>query len=150
MRTILTFITFLLLLIPLGVSAQTRRTITPPEFEGQGSDRVPFSPGLLDGNTLYVSGQIGADLHTRTIPNDFEAEVRTCFENIRIVLQAAGMDYENIDFVQVYLVNMDQFARMNAVYASIIKSPRPARVTVGVTQLAVPKAHIEISVIARK
>lgn len=150
MKTIRYCVVFLVLFIPLGVSAQTRKVITPPEFRGQGSDRVPFSPGVLDGNTLYVSGQIGADLSTRKIPDDFDSEVRTCLQNIRIVLKAAGMDYANIDFVQVFLVNMDQFQRMNAVYASIIKSPRPARVTVGVTQLAVPNAHIEISIIARK
>ncbi|MBZ5537867.1 MAG: RidA family protein [Acidobacteriia bacterium] len=150
MRTILYYIAFLLLLIPFVASGQSRRAIAPPEFEGQGSDRVPFSPGILDGNTLYVSGQIGVDLHNRKIPDEFEAEVRTCLQNIRIVLKAAGMDYGNIDFVQVYLVNMDQFTRMNAVYASMIKSPRPARVTAGVTQLAVPNAHIEISVIAHK
>lgn len=150
MRTILCYTAFLMLLIPLATSGQTRRAITPPEFEGQGSDRVPFSPGILVGDTLYVSGQIGVDLRTRKIPDDFEAEIKTCLQNIRIVLKAAGMDYENIDSVQVYLVNMDHFARMNAVYASMIKPPRPARATVGVTQLAVPNAHIEISAIAHK
>ncbi len=140
----------LLLFIPLASPAQTRKAIVPPEFQGQGSDQVPFSPGILDGDTLYVSGEIGANLHTRKIPSDFGEEVKTCLENIRIVLKAAGMDYPNIDFVQVYLVNMDQFKPMNEVYASIIKPPRPARVTVGVTRLAVPDAHIEITVIAHK
>jgi enamine deaminase RidA (YjgF/YER057c/UK114 family) len=52
--------------------------------------------------------------------------------------------------VQVYLTDIDLFSRMNAVYGSVFKEPRPARTTVGVTKLAAPAAHIEITVTARK
>jgi 2-iminobutanoate/2-iminopropanoate deaminase len=60
------------------------------------------------------------------------------------------MSFENAISVQVYLTDMDLFARMNAVYATYFKDPRPARTTVGVTRLAAAKAHIEITVTARK
>lgn len=134
----------------IALHAQERKVISPPEFGQQGSDRIPFSPGILDGNTLYVSGEIGADLKTRSIPSDFETEVKTCLQNIRLVLKAAGMDYSNVVFVQVYLTDMSRFQLMNEAYATVFKAPRPARVTVGVNALAVPNAHVEITVIARK
>ena len=97
-----------------------------------------------------MAGQIGADLKTRKIPDEFEAEVRTCLENIRVILKAANMDYADVDSVQVFLTDMSLFPRMNALYSSLFKAPRPARATVGVAALASPQAHIEIVVIARK
>jgi len=103
----------------------------------------------VDG-TLYVSGQIGQDLKTKQVPADFETEVKTVLANIGIVLKAAGMDYKDVVSVQVYLTDMDLFPRMNAVYTTVFKEPRPSRTTVGVTKLALPAAHIEVTVTARK
>ena len=103
----------------------------------------------MDG-TLYVSGQIGQDLKTKQIPADFETEVKTLLNNIGIVLKAAGMTYKDAVSVQVYLTDMELFPRMNAVYTTFFPDPRPSRTTVGVTKLAAPAAHIEITVTARK
>jgi 2-iminobutanoate/2-iminopropanoate deaminase len=64
-------------------------------------------------------------------------------------LKAGGMKYEDVVAVQVYLTDMDQFQRMNSVYTTIFKEPRPARTTVGISKLA-GGAHIEITVTARK
>lgn len=132
------------------LSAQQRKVISPPEFGNQGKDAIPFSPGILVGDTLYVSGEIGFDLHTGEIPKDFDAEVKACLDNIGIILKAAGMDYSDVVSAQVFLTDIAQFKRMNAVYASVFKMPRPARVTVGVSALAVPSAHIEIMVTAQR
>jgi 2-iminobutanoate/2-iminopropanoate deaminase len=141
----------LFLLIATGViSAQQRKVISPPEFGNQGKDAVPFSPGILVGDTLYVSGELGVDLKTGEIPKDFDAEVQACLDNVGIILKAAGMDYPDVVSAKVFLIDMTQFKRMNAVYASVFKIPRPARVTVGVTALAVPSAHIEIMVTAQR
>ena len=141
----------LFLLIATGViSAQQRKVISPPEFGNQGKDAIPFSPGILVGDTLYVSGELGVDLKSGEIPKDFDAEVRACLDNIGIILKAAGMDYPDVVSAQVFLTDMTQFKRMNAVYASVFKAPRPVRVTVGVTALAVPGAHIEIMVTAQR
>jgi 2-iminobutanoate/2-iminopropanoate deaminase len=139
----------LVLMATTVVSAQQRKVISPPEFGNQGKDAIPFSPGILVGDTLYVSGELGVDLHTGEIPKDFDAEVKACLDNIGIILKAGGMDYSDVVSAQVFLTDMTQFKRMNAVYASVFKTPRPARVTVGVTALAVPAAHIEITVTAR-
>jgi 2-iminobutanoate/2-iminopropanoate deaminase len=138
------------LLFTTSVNAE-KRVISPPEFSTAAGAPAPlFSPAVLVDGTLYASGQIGADLKTREVPAKFETEVKTCLDNIGTILKAAGMTYDDVVSVQVYLTDMDLFARMNAVYAKYFKVPRPSRATVGVTRLALPKAHIEISVTARK
>ena len=136
----------LLVLLALPLAAE-KKVIAPPEFEGGNPN---FSPGILVDGTLYVSGQIGQDLKTKQVPADFESEVKTLLGNIGIVLKAAGLTYKDVVSAQVYLTDMDLFPRMNAVYVTFFPDPRPSRTTVGVTKLAVPAAHIEITVTARK
>lgn len=127
-----------------------KRAIVPKEFaSGPGATGLPYSPGILIDGTLYVAGQVGRDPKTGQTPSDFESEVRTALDNAGLVLKAAGMGFEDVVAVQVYLTDMDLFPRMNAVYATFFKAPRPARTTVGVAKLVGP-AHIEITVTARK
>jgi len=128
-----------------------RKVIAPPELAPKpGAAAPPYSPAILSDGTLYISGQVGADLQTGQIPAAFEAEVKTCLDRIGIILKAAGMSFRDVVAVQIYLTDIDLFARMNAVYTSVFPEPRPARTTVGVTHLAAPTAHIEITVTARK
>lgn len=150
MRMLVTTIVILLGSFAMLQGHGDRSVIRPPEWGPTGPNALPFSPGILHGSTLYVSGEIGADVHTGKIPEDFETEMKTCLTNIQSILKAANMDYSNIDSVQVYLTDMDLYKRMNAVYSSMIQPPRPARVTVGVTRLAIPGTHVEISVIANR
>jgi len=147
------------LLLPLLLSAflltaaqaADRKAIVPPEFTpAAGAAAPPYSPGILADGTLYIAGQVGEDLKTHEVPADFEAEVKTCLDRVGIILKAAGMTFQNAMSVQVYLTDMDLFQRMNAVYVTYFKDPRPARTTVGVTRLASAKAHVEITVTARK
>jgi 2-iminobutanoate/2-iminopropanoate deaminase len=138
-------------LLLTAAPAADRKTIVPPEFApAAGAAAPPYSPGVLIDGTLYVAGQIGQDLKTQQIPDDFEAEVKTCLDRVGIILKAGGMSFQDAVSVQVYLTDMDLFARMNAVYTTYFKDPRPARTAVGVSRLASPKAHIEITVTARK
>jgi len=101
------------------------------------------------GDTLYVAGQTGNDPKTNAVPDEFEAEVKQCLENVGAVLKAGGADFSDVVAVTVYLTDMEMFPRMNAVYTTVFKDPRPTRTTVGVVKLA-GKAHIEITVVARK
>lgn len=133
------------LLLAVALAAAPKKVVQPKEFP----TGRPFSPAILAGGTLYVSGQIGIDLKSGKIPEQFEAEVKLCLENIGIILKAGGMEYEDVVAVQVYLTDMDQFQRMNSVYTTIFKEPRPTRTTVGVAKLA-GGAHIEITVTAKK
>ncbi len=122
-----------------------KRIIQPKEFAPGG----PFNPGVLVDGTLYVSGQIGRDLKTGKVPENFEAEVRQSLDSIGIVLREAKMNYADVVAVQVYLTDMNLFQRMNTIYTTYFKTDRPSRTTLGVTKLAVPGARIEITVTAR-
>jgi 2-iminobutanoate/2-iminopropanoate deaminase len=133
------------LLFTLPLLAQ-RKVVQPKEFPAG----KPFSPGILAGGTLYVAGQTGQDLKTSKIPDNFEVEVKQCLENIGLVLKEAKMDYGDVVSVQVYLTDITLFQRMNAVYMTYFKDPRPARTTVGVAKLAGAGAHVEITVTAHK
>src|ERR1700676_1851760 len=127
-----------------------KRAIAPKEFTaGPGAPGSPYSPGILIDGTLYVAGQVGRDLKTGQIPTDFESEVRNALDNAGLVIKAAGLGFEDAVAVQVYLTDMELFPRMNTVYATYFKDPRPARTTVGVAKL-VGTARIEITVTAKK
>lgn len=122
-----------------------KKIIQPKEFAAGG----PFSPAVLVDGTLYVSGQIGRDLRTQQVPADFDAEVRQVLDNIGIILKEAKMSYADVVSVQVYLTDMELFARMNAIYTTYFKTDRPSRTTVGIVKLAAPGARVEITVTAR-
>ena len=139
------------LLLTTALHADKRKVITPPELAPAAGAPAPlYSSGILIDDTLYIAGQVGQDPKTGDIPAAFEAEVKTCLDRVGYILKAAGMTFDNVVSVQVYLTDMDLFQRMNAVYGSVFKAPRPARTTVGVTKLASPKAHMEITVTAKK
>lgn len=110
---------------------------------------TPYSPGVLSGDTLYISGLQGTDPRTHGLPKDFPREVRNCLENVGRVLKEAGMTYSNVVSVQIFLDDMSQFPAVNAIYKNYFKDPMPSRTTVQVTKLSLG-AHIEIAAIARK
>jgi 2-iminobutanoate/2-iminopropanoate deaminase len=146
--TLLPIITFAL---ALATEAAEKKVIIPSDLAPKPGAPAPmFSPGILVDGTLYVSGQMGTDLKTREIPANFDDEVRNALNTVGLILKQAGMDYQDVVSVTVYLSDMELFAKMNTIYASYFKEPRPARATVGISKLASPQGHIEISVTARK
>lgn len=138
-------ILILSLLLAASAIAATKKVIQPKDFP---SGR-PFSPGILVDDTLYIAGQTGADLKTSQFPEDFDAEVKQCLDNIGLILKEAGMTFDDTVAVQVYLTDMTLFQRMNAIYTTYFKEPRPARTTVGVSKL-VGAARIEVTVTAHR
>src|SRR5213593_3631491 len=96
------------LLLSLPLLAE-KKVIQPKEFP----TGRPFSPGILADGTLYIAGQTGQDLKNGKIPDNFEAEVKQCLENIGLILKEAKMGFENAVAVQVYLTDMELFPRMN-------------------------------------
>ena len=136
---------FILILFLSSPALRTdRKTITPPGAKSGGN----WSHGILIDRTLYVSGMGGEDASGK-IPADFEAEVKQSLDNIDAVLKEAGMSQANVVSVQVYLTDVETFQRMNAVYTSYFKDPRPTRTTVVVAKL-VGAGRIEITATARK
>lgn len=132
-------------LLLAGCAIAQRRAVQPKEFP----TGRPFSPGVWAGDTLYVAGQIGSDLKTGKIPDSFEDEVKTCLNNIGVILKEGGLSFDDVVTVNVYLTDMALFPRMNAVYTTVFREPRPARTTVGVAGLA-GNAKIEITVTAHR
>jgi 2-iminobutanoate/2-iminopropanoate deaminase len=132
------------LLLAASLVAADKKVISPKD----AAKGRPFSPAILSGGTLYVSGQTGAD-KSGAYAEKFEDEVKQALDNVGEILKAGGFDFNDAVAVQVYLTDMDLFPKMNAVYTSVFQEPRPARTTVGVAKL-VGKARIEITVTARK
>lgn len=109
----------------------------------------PYSQAILKNNTLFVSGQLGIDPNTSTMPASFEEQTNLVFSNIKAILDAAGMGLSHIVKVSVFLLDMDNFAALNEIYARHFSSPFPAREAIQVARL--PKdGLIEISVIAMR
>lgn len=108
----------------------------------------PYSQAIASAGTVWCSGQIGLDPATgELVPGGIEAQTQRVFANIRGVLAAAGTDLGHVVKTTVFLKNMSDFAAMNAVYATHLPAPQPARSTVEVARL--PKdALVEIEVIA--
>ncbi len=111
----------------------------------------PYSQAILAGNTLYVSGQIAIDpangnMKTGNLPD----ETRQVMENLKAVLLAAGMNFDNVVKCSIFLSDMNNFSVVNEIYGSYFsKNNYPARETVEVSTL--PKnVNVEISCIAVK
>ena len=122
-----------------------RKAVHPKDFP----TGRPFSPGVWAGKTLYVAGQTGQDLKSGKTPEEFETEVKETFAHIDLILKGAGLSFDDVVAVNVYLTDMDLFPAMNKIYSTYFKEPRPVRTTVGVAKL-VGGAHIEITVVAYK
>lgn len=108
----------------------------------------PYSQAVRAGNHIYCSGQIPIDPVTGLIiDGDIAAQTRQVLTNLSKVLEAAGASLDRVVKTTVFLADMDDFAAMNAVYATFFASPAPARSTVQASRL--PRdARVEIDVIA--
>lgn len=108
----------------------------------------PYSQAVWAGNVLYLSGMIAINPKFGDLKmSNLEEETHTVMKNIGEVLKAAGLTYVNVIKCSIFIKNMDDFSRINEVYAQYFEPPYPARETVEVARL--PKdVNIEISVVA--
>ena len=111
----------------------------------------PYSQGVIvtGGRTLYSSGQIALDPETMQMvgDGDVEAEAEQVMKNVGAVLEAAGMDFSNVVRATIFLSDMANFSKVNAVYEKRFESDPPARACVQAA--ALPKgALVEIDVVA--
>lgn len=108
----------------------------------------PYSQAVGFGNLLFLSGQIAIDPATGdVIDGDVEAQTERVMSNIERVLDAANLGFDNVVKATIFLANMNDFDKVNAVYGSRFGSNPPARSTVEVSRL--PKnVQVEIEVIA--
>ncbi len=110
---------------------------------------LPFSDGIIAGNTVYVAGQEGTDASDKLVAGGIGPETQAALDNIQKVLKAAGFELKDIVSVTVYLADIHEFPDMNKVYKTVMPDPKPARATVQVAAL-VNNARVEISAIAVK
>ena len=111
----------------------------------------PYNQAVLVGNTLYTSGQIALDpVSMELIMDNIDTETQQVMQNMKAVLAAADMTFENVIKTSIFIIDMADFNRINTVYASYFdEATAPARETVQVACL--PKnVNIEISMIAVK
>jgi len=108
----------------------------------------PYSQAIKAGNLLFLSGQIPLDPATgNLVEGGVEAQTRQVFGNIGAILEAAGASFDAVVTATVYLADMNDFGKVNEIYATYFSSPAPARATVQVARL--PKdCRVEIQVIA--
>jgi 2-iminobutanoate/2-iminopropanoate deaminase len=108
----------------------------------------PYSSAMIVGNLVYVSGQSGRDPVTDQVSEDIEAQTEQVLTNIRTILEAAGSSLSQVVRCGVFLVDMGDFKRMNAVYERMFDGHKPVRTTVAVSELPGPGLRVEIDAIA--
>lgn len=97
---------------------------------------------------VFVSGQGARHPVTNAVPKDIEAQTEQCLRNIESILHAAGTDLQHVLRCGVFLIDMSEFPRMNAVYGRVFGEHRPARTTVQAAALPGKELKVEIDCIA--
>ncbi|MEX0896018.1 MAG: RidA family protein [Patescibacteria group bacterium] len=114
--------------------------------------KAPLSPFYKTGNMVFISGQVGSDSKTKVIPEDFQSQTENIFQNLRNVLELAGLTEVNVVKTTVFMTDLSLFPQMNELYADFFGKHLPARTTIGVAALPEfpgdPKVLIEIEAIA--
>ncbi len=133
MRNIMKRVPFFSLLFLLGLTAlaQPRQVIVPPNA---AKPVGPYSPGILVKDYLYVSGQGVRDANSN-MPSGVAAQTRQCLENVKAIVDAAGLTMEHIVHMQLYLERISDLAEVDRVYAEYFPQAPPARIVIGVAKM---------------
>lgn len=115
----------------------------------QAPDAVgPYSQAVRAGKWVYISGQIPLNNEGNLVEGDVAAQTRQVMENLKAILEAAGLDFTDVVKAEVFLTDMSEFVSFNEVYANYFRPPYPARWAVEVA--ALPRgAKVEVALIAR-
>ena len=111
--------------------------------------QLPFSDGVMAGNTLYLAGRLGTDPKTNQVPSDVEQEVRLLLDGFKAVLGEAGMTMDDLVTVTVYCPDLTLYDKFNGVYRTYYGKNFPARAFIGSGPL-LRGAHFEMQAIAVK
>jgi 2-iminobutanoate/2-iminopropanoate deaminase len=137
-------------IIPMMLSAQQREVVNLPDAPAPNpSAPAPvLSNAIKIGNMMWVSGQLGTT-QGQTV-GDIEKETAGALDKIKKTLEAGGFSMKDVVAVQVYLVDIKDFQKMNGVYRTYFTDTKPTRTTVQVAALANPVARVEITSTAMK
>ena len=95
----------------------------------------PYSQAVKVGDTVYLSGQIPLDPATMHLVDGFDNQVRRVFDNLKAVCEAAGGSLNDLVKVNVFLIDLGNFGKVNEIMATYLDQPYPARAAVGVASL---------------
>ena len=140
-------VAILLLIFAVAASAADRKYIVNPR--PADSKALPFSDGVLVGNTLYIAGHIGTDPKTGQVPADPEQEARLVMDGVKKTVENAGLSMDDIVSVQVFCTDLKLYDTFNSVYKSYFHGDFPARAFVGTDKL-LRNGHYEVLGIAIK
>jgi 2-iminobutanoate/2-iminopropanoate deaminase len=130
---------------PARNAAPARQVIAPPG----ASTIAPYSPAIGSGGFVFLSGQVGLlPGTTNLVAGGITAETRQTLENVRTLLDTAGLTPDDVVKCTVFLADIAEFGAMNEVYGAFFTAAPPARSTVGVAALPLG-ARVEIECIAR-
>jgi 2-iminobutanoate/2-iminopropanoate deaminase len=119
------------------------------QAEGLPKPVGPYSPATVFERLVFVSGQGAIDPATGQLAGlDIETQTEQVFLNLKAILEAAGTDLSHVLRCGVFLIDMREFAAMNAVYARAFGDHRPARTTVAVSSLPHAGLRVEIDAVA--
>lgn len=137
----------LLLAFSVAAGAADRKFIV----NSRADDRkgLPFSEGVLVGNTLYIAGHIGLDPKTALAPADAEAEAHLVMDAIKKTVESAGLSMDDVVSVQIFCTDLKLYDTFNAVYKTYFHGDFPARAFIGVDKL-LRNGHYEVMGIAVK
>ena len=113
--------------------AADRKYIVKPRASGMSA--LPFSDGVLVGNTLYIAGHIGLDAKTGQAPADAEQEARLVMDGVKQTVEQAGLSMDDIVSVQVFCTDLKYYETFNNVYKTYFHGDYPARAFVGAGSL---------------
>jgi enamine deaminase RidA (YjgF/YER057c/UK114 family) len=126
------------------LAAQSQvRAVVPPHSSSSGNRFL--SLGVDDGDYLYVSGQ-GPRRADGTLLSGFGAQFRQALDNVKAVVQSAGLSLDNVAYVHVYLTDMSSYAEMNRIFGEYFRKNPPARAVLGVS--ALPDAPVLVNAVA--
>jgi 2-iminobutanoate/2-iminopropanoate deaminase len=138
---------FLFACIPSNFAQTDRKYIVLDDSPERRA--LPLSDCVLVGNTLYLSGHVGADPKTGKVPTSAKEEARLLMEDIKHTVEGAGMKIDDLVMVQVLCTDLDLFDTFNSVYRTYFQGGFPARAFMGCSKLLFG-AHFEITAIAVK
>jgi 2-iminobutanoate/2-iminopropanoate deaminase len=107
----------------------------------------PYSQAIQAGNFLFASGQLGLNPQTGKLQEGVEAQTRQALTNVQAVLQAAGSRIDRVVKTTIFLADINDFAKVNAIYAEVFQHEPPARSTVQVAALPLG-GLVEIEIVA--
>ena len=138
---------FLLLTFSIAATAADRKFIVSPR--AGDTKGLPFSDGVLVGNTLYIAGHIGVDPKTGMAPADAEAEAHLVMDGIKKTVEDAGLSMDDVVSVQIFCTDLKLYETFNAVYRTYFHGDFPARAFIGTDKL-LRNGHYEVMGIAVK